>query len=123
MKRLYVAPLLALGFFALSRQARPQKYVPPNYNHCISTSVRYGDIWVSNSCNLRLSVTFVANDQSFHGETDVNAGRESMLGWTQDDRRRAGGIEYYVCPAGYIPVDGSDEPVEGPGEQFHCKQI
>lgn len=107
----------------LAHRGDAQAYVQPTYNGCITKSNGSGGITFANSCNLSLSVQFVPmNGTGLPGQVDVRAGGSTPTGFSSDDERGSGGYEFYICPTGYVAVDGNDRPISKPRMNFQCKK-
>ena len=123
MKLLFVLPLLGPSIVCAAF-LQAQTYVQPTYNGCITQSNGSLGITFNNSCNISLSVQFVPmNGTGLGGQSDVRPGGSQGTGFTNDDKRNSGGWELYICPTGYVAVDGSDRPVNQPGVNFQCKKL
>ena len=79
-----------------------------------------------NGCSEALSVTAVprvGNGGTCGGQNDIGPGRKSQTGCDRASYNKSNGLELYVCPAGWIPVDADDQYVTKPVLQFRCKDI
>jgi hypothetical protein len=102
------------------------EYRSPVYNHCIREFYdpeMYNWFSFENTCGEALSVTFVAINRGFGGAVSyLGAGRKTSTGDSREQVRSKGGYELYVCPAGFLPVDGNDHYVTRPNTRFRCRQ-
>jgi len=102
-------------------------YRSPIYNHCIREFYdpnMYNWFSFENTCSEALSVTFIPYDPGF-GASAVDylgPGRSTSTGDSRDEIQRKRGYELYVCPAGFLPVDGNDRYVTRVNTMFRCKR-
>jgi hypothetical protein len=54
---------------------------------------------------------------------DLEPGRQSSTGRAASEIRAAGGLEIYVCPQGYVPVDAQGNAIGSHTvSEFKCEQ-
>lgn len=88
-------------------------YRSPAYNHCIRSFYdpnMYNWYSFENTCSEALSITFIPYNPGFGGGAVdyLGPGRATSTGASRDEMQRKEGFELYVCPTGFMPVDGND---------------
>jgi hypothetical protein len=102
-------------------------YRSPAYNHCIRTFFdpnMYNWYSFENTCSEALSITFIPYSPGFGGGAVdyLGPGRATSTGNSREEMQRKQGYELYVCPTGFMPVDGSDRYVSRVNTMFRCRR-
>jgi hypothetical protein len=102
-------------------------YRSPAYNHCIRTFFdpnMYGWYSFENTCSEALSITFIPYSPGFGGGAVdyLGPGRATSTGTSREEMQRKQGYELYVCPTGFLPVDGNGRYVSRVNTMFRCKR-
>jgi hypothetical protein len=102
-------------------------YRSPVYNHCIRSFYdpdMYNWYSFENTCSEAVAVTFIPYNPGYGGGAvdSLSPGRATSTGDTRDEIQRKQGYELYVCPAGFLPVDGNDRYVSRVNTMFRCKR-
>jgi hypothetical protein len=102
-------------------------YRSPVYNHCIRSfydSNMYNWYSFENTCGEALSVTFVPYNPGYGGGAVdyLGSGRSTSTGDTREEMQRKQGYELYVCPTGFMPVDGDGRYVTRVNTMFRCRR-
>lgn len=103
------------------------EYRSPAYNQCIRTFYdpsMYNWYAFENTCGEALSITFIPYNPGYGGGAVdyLGPGRTTSTGNSRDEIQRKQGFELYVCPTGFMPVDGSDRYVSRVNTMFRCKR-
>ena len=116
----------AMGLLMAASLASAQTYKTPEYNNCIRQFYdpsMYNWLSYENACSEALSIVFIPFNPGYGGSAmDLAPGRHASTGYSQREVQGKGGFDLYVCPAGYIPVDGNDRYVDRVNTRFRCKQ-
>lgn len=91
-----------------------QFWDPQNYN------------WLSlrNVCNQPIYVSYIFNKPSgwaMNGGTTLAPGAHATTGESFNDISQAGGFQYYVCPANYVPVDVNGNTLSVNVTEYRCE--
>ena len=102
-------------------------YRSPSYNHCIRSFFdpqMYNWYSFENTCGEALSITFIPYNPGFGGGAVdyLGPGRSTSTGNSREEIQRKQGFELYVCPTGFLPVDGNDRYVSRVNTMFRCKR-
>jgi hypothetical protein len=102
-------------------------YRSPAYNHCVRSFFdpnMYGWYSFENTCGEALSITFIPYNPGFGGGAVdyLGPGRSTSTGNSREEIQRKQGYELYVCPTGFLPVDGNDRYVSRVNTMFRCKR-
>jgi hypothetical protein len=108
-----------------SNGSSPGNFVAPLYN-CLNTfydPAEYDWFAFQNTCSIAISTTHIGMNGGGSGTTDsLGPGQHDSTGYSKSEVDGFGGFDWYVCPAGYDPVDANGHFVTAPHTPFHCKQ-
>ena len=117
MKFIHFITLVGLGLLGIS-VGQAQQYQQPKWNGCITESGSGGGAKIFNNCTLRLSVQGISRaGNSAPWQININPGGWQMSGWG------TAGYELYVCPSGYVAVDGNGRALQTVAAGYQCKNL
>jgi hypothetical protein len=100
----------------------------PGVNSCVQSTYSATDyssqiLFFVNSCSERVKVWFVVG-KGTPGAVTIDAGARSVpTGYTPDQVNRAGGLNFYACPASHpVAVDPNGNQIYRPVAQYHCQK-
>jgi hypothetical protein len=104
-------------------------YVTPITQGCVSEfwDPKYYN-WLSfqNNCGQAIYLTWIAkNPSDTFGASSANIapGQSANSGWSQSEVAQKQNFALFICPAGYIPLDGNTyQPVRSPNANYTCKR-
>lgn len=82
--------------------------------------------WYSfqNVCSYSISVMACGEDQGGCWTMDpIRPGKKDNFGHSRSEVQALGGIVVYVCRAGWIALDGDNQPIDGGRHPFKCKNM
>lgn len=79
--------------------------------------------WLSyrNTCSEDIYASWVSHSPGLNGAATIPVGGKANTGWSAQEIQAKGGLEVYVCPRNYIPVDANGDPISQPVAQYRCK--
>jgi hypothetical protein len=79
--------------------------------------------WFSyrNTCPQDLYVAWVSHSPGLNGSGNLAVGKKISTGWSASEIKAKGGLEVYICPKNYLPVDSNGNPLTRPVLQYSCK--
>jgi hypothetical protein len=122
---LAVAALLGGVLVATPHVEAQSDYASSIPGYCVSSFYdreMYGWLAYQNNCGQAINLTWVGIYSGGASSATIYPGRKANTGFSQAEVNGKGGFELFVCPAGYIPVDGNDNFVERANTLFRCKR-
>ena len=128
MRTRFAAGMLALGLLAAPRvgMAQAAEYDNRNMNGCVRTFYDpefYHWLSFKNVCGETITVVFgqMGANHYVEGATTIRPGRSSNTGLSRSEVGARGGLSWYVCAEGYVPLVNGSYPTRT-GERFNCKR-
>ena len=120
--------MLAAALIMIGRSAEAQsKYEAGGiYNHCVREFYdpeMYNWLSYENLCSFSISVVACGVEKGGCWTVDLRAGRKDEIGYNRREIDGFGGVKAYVCRLGYVPVDASDNPIDGGRHEFRCRHL
>jgi len=103
------------------------QYVMPTLNNCVGQfydPAVYNWLALQNNCQQKITVAFVSRNSGslVWGSMDLQPGAKGNTGESKQEIDSQGGILWYVCPYGYIPLDPNGNGITTQAvRQFTCK--
>lgn len=126
--RYSMAPLLIGAFFTVLRapSTSAQRHEIPTLNSCIKEFYdpeMYNYLTFRNTCAQSVTLVYIPKDGSGTGGTmDLRPEGKDSIGKTEGKTPQLGSFEFFVCPAGQMPMDESNKVVSKPASKFHCAE-
>jgi hypothetical protein len=99
----------------------------PTLNNCVGQfydPAVYNWLALQNNCQQKITVAFVSRNSGslVWGSMDLQPGAKGNTGESKQEIDSQGGILWYVCPYGYIPLDPNGNGITTQAvRQFTCK--
>ena len=103
------------------------QYVTPTLNNCVGQfydPTVYNWLALQNNCQQKITVAFVSRNSGslVWGSMDLQPGAKGNTGESKQEIDSQGGILWYVCPYGYVPLDANGNGITTQAvSQYACK--
>jgi hypothetical protein len=104
-------------------------YASPITTSCIAEfwdANNYGWLALQNNCGQPVHLTWIATsptDTYGAASADIAVGQKAETGWSQDEVAAKQHFNFFICPGGYIAVDGvTHQAISSPNETFVCQK-
>lgn len=122
-----LATIMVIGIAIPARSAHAQRATERGGTHDRCTTSFYDpDMYnwfaFKNSCTYDISVEACGEDRGGCWTMDrIRPGKKDNFGQSRAEIQAMGGVVAYVCRAGWIAVDGRDQPIDGGRHPYKCK--
>lgn len=115
--------LLMLSLSPMARITAQQTYVPTETGCVQAFYDRDYYNWLSyrNTCSESMYVEWISRVPGLNGGSVIRAGSKENTGWSAQEISAKGGMEVYVCPEHYLPVDPRGNPLTRQVTLYACK--
>jgi hypothetical protein len=115
-----------LGQPGALQTAAAGRYTSPLPGNCIrqfyDTSF-YGWLAFQNVCSQAIYVDYIAFNPGYGGSSvTLRPNQKSSTGWSRKEVQVKRGFQLFLCPSGYLPVDGNNRFVNKVNTPYRCLQ-
>jgi hypothetical protein len=102
------------------------RYTSPLSQGCIRQfydASFYGWLALQNACPQSIYVLYIAFNPGYGGSSvTLRPNQKSSTGYSRTEVQRKRGYQFFLCPAGYYPVDASNRFVNRVNTAYRCQQ-